>query len=206
MQTLIQASMSKQTNKLKKMIASFFQMNNASTSGSGQLHSSTIANLKGELKAITTRSSLVLDGPSIPMPLPFINPEEDERQLHSSTIANLKGELKAITTRSGLVLDGPSIPMPLPFINPEEDERIEGTLTDLELVEYTIKVPPLLFQKAKPPSLRNYVVHQRNHHHPHIPYPLIINKENSKKKMKSKFISFGKCSNNFISISLLPML
>ncbi|GKG64370.1 hypothetical protein Tco_0659473, partial [Tanacetum coccineum] len=31
------------------------------------------------MKAITTRSGLVLDGHSVPMPLPFINPEEDER-------------------------------------------------------------------------------------------------------------------------------
>ncbi|GKB39336.1 hypothetical protein Tco_0884278 [Tanacetum coccineum] len=31
------------------------------------------------MKAITTRSGLVLDGPSVPMPPPFINPEEDER-------------------------------------------------------------------------------------------------------------------------------
>ncbi|GJZ42572.1 reverse transcriptase domain-containing protein [Tanacetum coccineum] len=31
------------------------------------------------MKAITTRSGLVLDEPSIPMPPPFINPEEDER-------------------------------------------------------------------------------------------------------------------------------
>ncbi|GJY84527.1 hypothetical protein Tco_0497903 [Tanacetum coccineum] len=43
------------------------------------LPSNTIANPKGELKAITTRSGLVLDEPSIPMPPPFINPEEDER-------------------------------------------------------------------------------------------------------------------------------
>nr|GEU33695.1 hypothetical protein [Tanacetum cinerariifolium] len=77
--------------------------------------------------------------------------------LPSNTIANLKGELKAITTRSGLVLDGPSVPMPPSFINPEEDERVEETLTDLELDEYTIKVPPPLVQKAKPPSQRNYV-------------------------------------------------
>ncbi|GKF51485.1 hypothetical protein Tco_0147952 [Tanacetum coccineum] len=34
---------------------------------------------QGELKAITTRSGLVLDGPSIPMPPLFINSEEDER-------------------------------------------------------------------------------------------------------------------------------
>ncbi|GJU28243.1 hypothetical protein Tco_1166864 [Tanacetum coccineum] len=79
MQTSIQASMSNQTNELKNMMASFFQMNTASSSGSGSLPGNTIANPKGELKAITTRSGLVLDGPSVPMPPPFINPEEDER-------------------------------------------------------------------------------------------------------------------------------
>ncbi|GKB06911.1 hypothetical protein Tco_0835144 [Tanacetum coccineum] len=61
------------------MMASFFQMNTASSSGSGSLPGNTIANPKGELKAITTRIALVLDGPSIPMPPPFINPKEDER-------------------------------------------------------------------------------------------------------------------------------
>nr|GEV77340.1 hypothetical protein [Tanacetum cinerariifolium] len=80
-------------------------------------------------------------------------------------------ELKAITTRSGLVLDGPFVPMPPPFINPKEDERVEETLTDPELDEFTFKVPPPLVQKAKPPSQRNYVVHQRDPLHPNIPYP-----------------------------------
>nr|GEU29973.1 hypothetical protein [Tanacetum cinerariifolium] len=108
MKTSIQASMSNQTNELKNMMASFFQMNTASTSGSG--------------------------------PLP------------SNTIANLKGKLKSITTRSGLVLDGPFVPMPFPFINPKEDKRVEETLTNLNLAEYTIKVPPPLVQKDKPPS------------------------------------------------------
>nr|GEW70652.1 reverse transcriptase domain-containing protein [Tanacetum cinerariifolium] len=79
------------------------------------------------------------------------------RPLLSKTIANLKGELKAITTRSGLVLNGHFVPMPPPFINPKEDEHADETLTDPELVEYTIKVPHHLVQKAKPPSLRNYV-------------------------------------------------
>nr|GEU39793.1 reverse transcriptase domain-containing protein [Tanacetum cinerariifolium] len=66
------------------------------------------------------------------------------RPLPSNTIANPKGESKAITTRSGLVLDGPSVPMPPPFINSEEDERADEILTDPELAEYTIKVPPPL--------------------------------------------------------------
>nr|GEW44693.1 hypothetical protein [Tanacetum cinerariifolium] len=77
--------------------------------------------------------------------------------LPSNTMVNPKGELKAITARSGLVLDGPSVPMPPPFINSEEDERSDETLTDPDLAEYTIKVPPPLVQKAKPSSQRNYV-------------------------------------------------
>ncbi|GKC32577.1 hypothetical protein Tco_1039871 [Tanacetum coccineum] len=111
MQTSIQASMSNQTNELKNMMASFSQMNTASSSGSGSLL--------------------------------------------SNTVANPKGKLKAITTRSGIVLDGPSVPMPPPFINPEEDERAEETLTDPELVEYTIKVPPPLVQKPQAPVQKN---------------------------------------------------
>ncbi|GJT87034.1 reverse transcriptase domain-containing protein [Tanacetum coccineum] len=124
MQNSIQTSMSNQTNELKNMMDSFFQMNTASTSGSGSLPSNTVANPKGELKAITTRSGLVLDVPTV------------------------------------LILP--------PFVNPEEDKSVEETLTDPEHGEYTIKVLPPLVQKAKPPSQRNYVVHQRDPRHPHI--------------------------------------
>ncbi|GJX99468.1 reverse transcriptase domain-containing protein [Tanacetum coccineum] len=85
MQSSIQASMSNQTNELKNLMASFFQMNIPLTSGLGSLPSNTVVNPKGELKAITTRSGLVLDGPSVPMPPPFINPEEDEREEETLT-------------------------------------------------------------------------------------------------------------------------
>ncbi|GJX00488.1 reverse transcriptase domain-containing protein, partial [Tanacetum coccineum] len=77
--------MSNQTNELKNMMASFFQMNTASTSSLGSLPSNTVANPKGELKAITTQSGLVLDGPSVPIPPPFINLEEDEREEETLT-------------------------------------------------------------------------------------------------------------------------
>nr|GEW13861.1 reverse transcriptase domain-containing protein [Tanacetum cinerariifolium] len=64
---------------------------------------------------------------------------------------------QAITTRSGIVLNGPSVPMPLPFINPEEDERVEETLTDQDLIEYTIKkmVKALFSNKEKLLELAN---------------------------------------------------
>nr|GEV20750.1 hypothetical protein [Tanacetum cinerariifolium] len=120
------------------MMASFFQMNIAFTLGSG--------------------------------PLP------------SNTIANPKGELKAITTRSGIVIDGPSVPMPPPFINLKQDERVEETLMDQDLAEYTIKVPPPVVQKSKPPSQRNFVVHQRDPLHPNIPYPSRMHKQKQQEK------------------------
>nr|GEY39678.1 reverse transcriptase domain-containing protein [Tanacetum cinerariifolium] len=111
MKILIQALMSNQTNELKNMMASFFQMNTSSTSGSG--------------------------------PLP------------SNTIANPKGELKAITTQSGIILDGPSVPIHPPFISLEEDECEDETLTDQDLAEYTIKVPPPLYHKMLKALLSN---------------------------------------------------
>nr|GEV06114.1 hypothetical protein [Tanacetum cinerariifolium] len=98
--------------------------------------------------------------------------------LPSNTIANPKSELKAITNQSGLVLDGPSVPMPPPIIHLEEDERVQETLTDPELNEFTIKVPPPLVQKAKPPSQRNYMVHQRDPlHHNKMLKDFLSNKE-----------------------------
>ncbi|GJZ85288.1 hypothetical protein Tco_0650627 [Tanacetum coccineum] len=163
MQSSIQASMSNQTNELKNMMASFFQMNTASTSGTGSLP--------------------------------------------SNTVANPKGELKAITTRSGLVLDGPTVPMPPPFINPEEDERVEETLTDPEHGEYTIKVPPPQVQKAKPPSQRNFVIHQRDPRYPHIPYPSRMNQEKQKEKDEVQIHKFWQMFKQLhINISLADAL
>nr|GEX11091.1 reverse transcriptase domain-containing protein [Tanacetum cinerariifolium] len=60
--------------------------------GSGSLPSNTVANPKGKLKAITTRIGLVLDGPTIPIPLPFINPKEDERVEETLTDPDLSGD------------------------------------------------------------------------------------------------------------------
>nr|GEX30942.1 reverse transcriptase domain-containing protein [Tanacetum cinerariifolium] len=64
MKSSIQTSLSNQTNEIKNIMASLLQMNTASTSGSGSLPSNTVANPKDELKAITTRSGLVIDGPT----------------------------------------------------------------------------------------------------------------------------------------------
>ncbi|GJU47068.1 reverse transcriptase domain-containing protein [Tanacetum coccineum] len=105
------------------------------------------------------------------------------RSLPSNTITNPKGKLKAITTRSGLVLDGPSVPMPPSF------------------------VPPPLVQKAKPPSQRNYVVHQRDPRHPHIPYPSRMNQEKQKEKDEVQIHKFWQMFKQLhINISLADAL
>ncbi|GJR28722.1 reverse transcriptase domain-containing protein, partial [Tanacetum coccineum] len=137
-----------------------------------------------------------------------------------TVVANLKGiteetisikmqliKLQFNKTKVGLVLDGPAVPMPPPFINPEEDKRVEETLTDPEHSEYTIKVPPPLVQKAKPHSQRNYVVHQRDPRHPHIPYPLRMNQEKRQEKDEVQIHKFWQMFKQLhINISLSDAL
>ncbi|GKD05439.1 hypothetical protein Tco_1180413, partial [Tanacetum coccineum] len=77
----VQTTMRNQSNELKNdiknMMSSFFQMQ--SPSGSGSLPSNTIANPRGDLKAITTRSGVSYDGPTIP-PTSSPLPKEVERE------------------------------------------------------------------------------------------------------------------------------
>ncbi|GJU66430.1 reverse transcriptase domain-containing protein [Tanacetum coccineum] len=65
------------------------------------LPSNTVANPKGELKPITTRSGLVLDGPTVPMPPPFINLEEDERVEETLTDPEYAVILKKLPEKLG---------------------------------------------------------------------------------------------------------
>nr|GEW27537.1 reverse transcriptase domain-containing protein [Tanacetum cinerariifolium] len=62
-------------NNLQNMLSGFFQ-NQASTSGT--LPSNTIPNLKGKMKAITTRSGVAYEGPSIPTPKKVVERETEE--------------------------------------------------------------------------------------------------------------------------------
>ncbi|GKB27389.1 hypothetical protein Tco_0866790 [Tanacetum coccineum] len=89
MRNEMQVTMSNQTNELKNMMASFFQMNIASSSGTGSLPSNTVANPRGDLKAITTRSGISYDGPPIPPPLsPLPKVVERERPVTKGFGAN----------------------------------------------------------------------------------------------------------------------
>nr|GEY55596.1 reverse transcriptase domain-containing protein [Tanacetum cinerariifolium] len=114
------AKLTHATNKLKNMMASLFQKNTASTSGSRPLPSNTIANSKGELKDITTQSGLVLDGRFVPMPPLFINPKEDERAEETLTEPKL-----AEISRDRFVLVGKfTFPTDFAMIDYERDPRV----------------------------------------------------------------------------------
>ncbi|GKD24894.1 reverse transcriptase domain-containing protein [Tanacetum coccineum] len=81
-----QATMLQQNNKLENMLSNYFQMNKPP--GSDPLPSNTVANPKGDLKAITTRSGVSYNGPSIPPPFSS-SPKEVEREPEKLSLPEL---------------------------------------------------------------------------------------------------------------------
>ncbi|GKB95708.1 hypothetical protein Tco_0981845 [Tanacetum coccineum] len=64
----IMQNMQSQMANITDLITKIMNSNTASTSGSGSLLSNTIANPKGDVKAITTRSGVSYNGPQISSP------------------------------------------------------------------------------------------------------------------------------------------
>ncbi|GKE41150.1 hypothetical protein Tco_1464555 [Tanacetum coccineum] len=64
------------SNEIKNVMSSFFQMQ--SPSGSGSLPSNTVANPRGDVKAITTRSGVSYNGPTI-TPTPSLSKEVERK-------------------------------------------------------------------------------------------------------------------------------
>nr|GEW04370.1 reverse transcriptase domain-containing protein [Tanacetum cinerariifolium] len=159
MKTQIDMVKTELRNEMKSSIQTFLQMNTASRSGS--LPSNTVANLKGELKAITTRSGLITDGPTVPTPPKSITLKVDERideTFTDSNLANFNGSgrwgfLKLFehsrhvgSHNTRLLLDCMKLLRLRPFglvfldevgfedgsrVSLEEDQRLVSGLTDL---------------------------------------------------------------------------
>nr|GEV86330.1 reverse transcriptase domain-containing protein [Tanacetum cinerariifolium] len=73
----LRSDISNQTNELRNMMASYFQMNTASSLGSGLLPSNTVPNPRADLKAITTRSGVTLAGPLVSSPSKEVDREPE---------------------------------------------------------------------------------------------------------------------------------
>nr|GEW94765.1 reverse transcriptase domain-containing protein [Tanacetum cinerariifolium] len=110
--------MSNQTNELWNIMTSFFQKNTASTSGSGSLSSKTIANPRGDLKAITTRSGVSYDGPPIPPPFSSL-PKVVERvpEVTKDTVQPSTENIQPLLVQTQVQIDKPVVaPKPKPTI------------------------------------------------------------------------------------------
>ncbi|GJW90745.1 reverse transcriptase domain-containing protein, partial [Tanacetum coccineum] len=104
----MQATVSNQTNELKNIMASFFQMNTASSSGTGLLLSNTIANPMGDLKAITTRSGISYDRPLIPPPLsPLPKMVEREPEVTKDTVQPSTENIQPLVVQNQAPIDEP---------------------------------------------------------------------------------------------------
>ncbi|GJX63325.1 reverse transcriptase domain-containing protein [Tanacetum coccineum] len=79
MKNMQNQNMQNQMTNLKDLLTKFMNTNTASTSGSGSLPSNTIANPKGDIQAITTRSGVSYNGPQVP-PLPSSLPKVVEHE------------------------------------------------------------------------------------------------------------------------------
>ncbi|GJV75282.1 hypothetical protein Tco_1506866 [Tanacetum coccineum] len=99
-------SMTNQNNEIKNMLSNFFQMQNPS--GSGSLPSNTVANPRGDVKAITTRSGVAYDGPSIP-PTPSPLPKEVERETEAT-----KDKVQPTSLESTAHVQPPVVQDPIP--------------------------------------------------------------------------------------------
>ncbi|GKB77388.1 reverse transcriptase domain-containing protein, partial [Tanacetum coccineum] len=75
----IDARTNKIENQNNQIMNILTNMQNQNSSGSGSLPSNTVANPRGDVKAITTRSGVAYDGPTIP-PTPSPPPKEVERE------------------------------------------------------------------------------------------------------------------------------
>ncbi|GJY15131.1 reverse transcriptase domain-containing protein [Tanacetum coccineum] len=71
----VMQNMQNQMSNITDLLTKIVNSNQASTSSSGSLPSNTVANPKGELKAITTRSGVSYDGPQIPPPVVEVETE-----------------------------------------------------------------------------------------------------------------------------------
>ncbi|GJW87073.1 hypothetical protein Tco_0162413 [Tanacetum coccineum] len=107
-------------NDMRSILGSFFQ-NQASTSGT--LSSNTIPNPKGEMKAITTRSEVAYEGPSIPTnPSPKKEVERETEEITNKEQTNFQGSTAQIPP-SVIPIPEPDVPKTLPKITliPESD-------------------------------------------------------------------------------------
>ncbi|GJX62754.1 reverse transcriptase domain-containing protein [Tanacetum coccineum] len=114
-------------NNLQNMICGLFQNQ---TSTSGTLPSNTIPNPKGEMKAITTRSGVAYEGPSIPTnPSPKKVVERETEETTDKEQSNFQGSTTQIPPPvTPISIPEPDVPKTLPKTTPIPEPDVPKNL------------------------------------------------------------------------------
>ncbi|GJU24945.1 reverse transcriptase domain-containing protein [Tanacetum coccineum] len=114
-------------NNLQNMLSGFFQ---AQASPSGTLPSNTVPNPKGEMKAITTRSGVAYEGPSIPTnPSPKKVVERETEETTDKEQTNFQGSTAQIPPPViPISIPEPDVPTTLPKTTPIPESDIPKSL------------------------------------------------------------------------------
>nr|GEZ78471.1 reverse transcriptase domain-containing protein [Tanacetum cinerariifolium] len=105
-------------NELRNMMASYFQKDTASTSGSDSLPNNTIANPRSDLKGITTRNGVSYDAPPIPLPFSSL-PKVVERvpEVTKDTVQLSTKNIQPLVAQTQVLIDELVVtPRPKPTI------------------------------------------------------------------------------------------
>ncbi|GJU82646.1 reverse transcriptase domain-containing protein [Tanacetum coccineum] len=133
-------TMQNQLTNLTEMLTKFMNTNSASTSGSGSLPSDTVANPRGDMKSITTRSRVSYDGPQVPLPpssLPKVvehEPEVIKDTVHLST-KNIQPSEVQTQIDEPIVAPKTKLTIPYPSRINKEKLREKDDLLTLKFVE-----------------------------------------------------------------------
>ncbi|GKA99379.1 hypothetical protein Tco_0827316 [Tanacetum coccineum] len=109
------------------MLTKFMNVNTASTSASVSLPSNTIANPRGDMKAITTRSGVSFDGPQVP-PTPSSLPEvvEHEPEVAKDTVQPSTENIQPleVQTQNDVPVVAPKTKLAIPYPSRINKEKL----------------------------------------------------------------------------------
>nr|GEW12310.1 reverse transcriptase domain-containing protein [Tanacetum cinerariifolium] len=143
----MQTQMTSLTNsniELKNMFGTFMKINTPSTSGSGPLSSNTIANPKGKLKAITTRSGVSYERPPI-LPLFSSLPKVVKRELEvtKDTMQLSTENIQPPVVQTHVLIDKPVVKPTMPYPLRINKQKLQTSLLELTPTQMILELADL---------------------------------------------------------------
>ncbi|GJV01475.1 reverse transcriptase domain-containing protein [Tanacetum coccineum] len=112
-------------NQMTNLLTNFVNSNTASTSGSSSLPSNTIANPKGDIKAITTRSGVSYNGPQVPPPPSFLpKVVEHEPEVTTDKVQPMPKDIQPPVVQIDETVVAPNTKPTLPYPSRANKEKL----------------------------------------------------------------------------------